>query len=405
MRKIYYWLMGDVEKMSFEQRVFNFVVLLGSVLSLTGGLLDVASGEFAYPWLGFGILWATIYYFSRFRNHFAVLSIVSYVILVFLMIPIGWVSSNGIYGILPYFAPLFVVTLCIVLRGKARIALLLSTLFIVMALIWMDRQYPLGMVYSYRDFETHLAVPIFLPLALLGMGILGMVYANTYETEKVRSAQYARALEENYQQQLYYMETLEELIEKLKSERHDYNQHLGVVYGLLEGEEIDRVKQYARTLIQTAVDYQSLVYLPYSMIRAMLNYKLSRAKMLGFQLNLKVDVPPELYLEEHDITIILGNLLDNAIEACMALPEAERYLVMQLHYKPNYLVLHLENPTILNDQTEVISLKTTKADNKNHGFGIKNIQYLVNRHDGIMDIEIVDRVFKVKIALLVGGVI
>ena len=96
--------------------------------------------------------------------------------------------------------------------------------------------------------------------------------------EKARSEDYARTIDAQYRQQLYYMENLEELIYKLKSERHDFNNHLGVIFGLLENGETDKVKAYASGLIRAAEKYRSIVNIPYSMLRAMLNiaYLVSR---------------------------------------------------------------------------------------------------------------------------------
>ena len=63
------------------------------------------------------------------------------------------------------------------------------------------------------------------------------------------------------------MENLEEVIYRLKSERHDFNNHLGVIYGLLGNGEKDEATVYASQLVQTAEEYCNIVDLPYSMFR------------------------------------------------------------------------------------------------------------------------------------------
>lgn len=74
---------------------------------------------------------------------------------------------------------------------------------------------------------------------------------------------------------------------------------------------------------------------------------------------------------------------------------------MELAYKPDYLVIRVENPM----DGEPISLggsyRTSKSDYENHGFGLKNIADLVNRHHGLMKIVPERGVFAVQIALLV----
>ena len=121
----------------------------------------------------------------------------------------------------------------------------------------------------------YINISIVLGVMTCGMAVLIILYSNTYMKEKARSEDYAKTIEEQYKQQLYYMENLEELIYKLKSERHDFNNHLGVIYGLLENGETENATSYASQLIKTAEEYRNIADLPYSMIRAMLNYKLS----------------------------------------------------------------------------------------------------------------------------------
>ena len=91
---------------------------------------------------------------------------------------------------------------------------------------------------------TDLDTSILFSFLTSAMAVLIIIYSNTYRKEKQRSELYSRTIEEQYQQQLYYMESLEELIYKLKSERHDFNNHLGVIYGLLESGESDKASSY-----------------------------------------------------------------------------------------------------------------------------------------------------------------
>lgn len=70
-------------------------------------------------------------------------------------------------------------------------------------------------------------------------------------------------------------------------------------------------------------------------------------------------------------------------------------------HKPDYLILHMENPTKAEKTLTEGAAGTTKADTENHGFGLKNIEYLVNRHNGLMRVEPGNDLFKVNIALLV----
>lgn len=400
MKKTYHWLIGDPEQFPFEHRVFHVVQLLGLFMTLLGALLDFFTSMGGGFWFAFSAVWAVVFWLSRFRGQFKKVSRVAFGILIFFFFPYSWFYSNGSFGVFPFYAIVAMATMSIILSGRTRNVMIFSMTAVLLALIGVDYYRP-ELIVSY-DKETLLPIyAIHITISVLVMAAIIVAYSNTYMDEKRRGEEYARAIEENYKQQLYYMENLEQLIYKLKSERHDFNNHLGVVYSLLEGNEGASARAYTKNLVAAAEEYQTIVNIPYSMIRAMLNYKLSSAKEAGIDLRLNIHVPEKLNLGEYDLTIILGNLLDNAMEACRHIVEGPQFIALNLHYKPNYLILHMENPMQADRPLPEGTARTTKADTENHGFGLKNIEYLVNRHNGLMKIESETNLFKVNIALLV----
>jgi two-component system, LytTR family, sensor histidine kinase AgrC len=155
---------------------------------------------------------------------------------------------------------------------------------------------------------------------------------------------------ENYLRQLYYMKNLEELIDRLKSERHDFNHHLGVIYGLLESENPDKAGEYASRHVKTAGEYQ--------------------------------------------------NLLDNAVEACLTVGEDSRYIGFNMFYKPDYLIVQTENPVSGASEPQQRRHRTTKSDAENHGYGLRNMEFLAHKHNGFMKTAHENGVFKIDVAVL-----
>jgi len=88
------------------------------------------------------------------------------------------------------------------------------------------------------------------------------------------------------------------------------------------------------------------------------------------------------------------------MEACAALAEESRYIGLSLLYKPDYLIIQAENP-VSPEAAAGGKGRTSKQDKENHGFGLRNIEYLVNKHSGFMLIEPEPGVFKISLALLV----
>jgi two-component system sensor histidine kinase AgrC len=263
----------------------------------------------------------------------------------------------------------------------------------------LDYYYP-DLFVKYDRILNVPALAIHLAVALAVMAALIIGFSHTYLDEKARREQYARTIEANYQQQLYYMENLERLIYRLKAERHDFNHHLGVIYGLLKDREIEAVRNYTQKLVNTAVEFQNMVNVPYAIVRAMLNYKLSAVKENQIRLQLKINLPGGLPLNEFDLTVILGNLLDNAMEACAKSAAEDRYIDLSIRYQPNYLIIRIENPLGAGPVLPEGDNRTTKQDRQNHGFGLNNIEYLVNKNHGFFKISRAKSIFAVDIALL-----
>ncbi len=396
MRNLGNRLIGDKNSFTFEQRIFNFVILLSICMTCFGAFLDIYYRVGIWVDLMFTGCWILTYYFSRFHVHFDIVSTISIGIFIFAFFPYYWTSSGGISGSFPGFAVIFIAILCIILKGKFRMAMTVSLLAVAVLLICGDI-YHNG---SPENIINLIFSGVQILFTMVSMAILTVFYSGIHMTEKARSEAYAKTIEEHYRQQLYYMKNLEDLTDRLKAERHDFNHHLGVIYGLLESGDADKAGEYASHLVKTAGEYQNLVNVPYPMVRAILNYKLSAAKEKGIRLKLNVGIPEGLVLPEFDLTVILGNLLDNAVEACMNVGENDSYIGFNMLYKPDYLVIQTENPVSGVSKPQNGSRMTTKSDTENHGYGLRNIEFLAQKHNGFMKTLRENGVFKVDVAIL-----
>ncbi len=386
-------LLGGAERFGFEQRIFHLAMLLGIVLTMFGAAMDVYYGSPIWLDLVFLGGWVVTYHIARFGRSFRPVSVIAFAVFVYIFIPYQWISSGGMHSAIPYYMILFIAIVALVLRERLRVVMLASILAVEALLIGYgiySGDLVLGDLYS---------TGIHFIVVLAAMAVLVVVYSNTYMKEKARSEAYAQTIEAHVRQQVYYMENLEQLIGRLKSERHDFNNHLSVIHGLLESGEADKAKCYAAQLVKNAVEYQSIVNVPYPAVRALLNHKLSAARESGIELRLDVGLPEDMALNEFDIAAILGNLLDNAMEACAALTDAAPYISLTLKYQPDYLVLRVANPFIPAPKG---SLRLANDDPENHGFGLKNVEHLTEKHNGLMEIRKEGGVFEVDIALLVG---
>jgi sensor histidine kinase YesM len=394
-------LVGDRARFPFEERVFHFVMLIAALMMVVGSALDVfyaVPGIIIFDIL-FLLCWAAAYLASRVGRKFGVVSRASIIVLVFLFLPYLWLSNGGFMSgpLLCYFL-LSAAIIGIIFSGRFRLVMLLCLLAVVLGLVVHGAISDASAAGIFRIKDYILFAVQFLML-LAAITVIIIAYSNMYMKERALKEAGAKTIEAQYRQQLYTLESMEQLVTRLKSERHDFNNHLGVIYGLLQSEETAKAADYAAALVAAAEEYHNLVTIPYPALRAILNYKLSVAREEKADLRLDVSIPAGLDLNEFDLTVIFGNLLDNAIEANRKLAEDHRYLKLRLVYKPDYLLIGVENPYDAGLAPGGRG-RSTKAQPEEHGFGLQNIDYLIKKHSGFMNIAQENGVFKAEMALV-----
>ena len=131
---------------------------------------------------------------------------------------------------------------------------------------------------------------------------------------------------------------VENLYRQMRGWRHDYHNHIQMMKAYRALGQDDRLDAYLDELEQDLKGFDVLIRSGNVMIDAVLNSKLSLAKSHGIAINAKAVVPQELSFPDIDLCVILGNLLDNAIEACQWLEEpASRFIRVYLAFKEGNL--------------------------------------------------------------------
>ncbi|NLF28006.1 MAG: GHKL domain-containing protein [Clostridiales bacterium] len=403
MKKVADLLIGNEGELSLEKRVYNFCVLLGSALTFISVIADWFSYRvFSAINCVFFLVWLTSYMLTRFKGHYRFVVPVTIFLLSAAFFPLHWLAGWGIEGVMPCYSILFAAVICVVMSGRARLIMIGIHIAVQTLLILFGNRFYGAISEGITHHLLQVDMLVHLTVVTASISAVIIAYLVSYQRERRRSEALTTALSENYRQQLYYMENLEQLVKKLRSERHDFDNRLGIIYGMLEGAEADKAKEYAASLIGASHAHHSIVQLPYSMLRAMINYKLSVASELDIRLSPSAELREGLSFNEPDLAIIIGTLMDNAIEACRKAPDM--HIAFSLCYKPDYLILRVENS--VEPGAQMPSWMggpgaSSKPDPENHGFGLSNVKYLVEKQGGLIEIGLQKDVFRVNIALLV----
>ncbi|WP_414732421.1 sensor histidine kinase [Acetobacterium carbinolicum] len=205
------------------------------------------------------------------------------------------------------------------------------------------------------------------------------------------------------QQNKYYrkqFELMESSLKTTKAMRHDLRNHLSVIYALVEKGERDTALKHLSKMTDIYDDTRQYAYTENIDIDSILNFKIQAAEQQNIKIALDLSIPEKMYIPSFDLAIILGNLLDNAIEAVAEL-EKERQIKIKIYYDKGRLIILVENPFQGERLKEGNRYLTTNKEPSQHGLGLENIKSVLQKYDGSMVITQQGMVFSASLMLFV----
>ena len=204
-----------------------------------------------------------------------------------------------------------------------------------------------------------------------------------------------------------HMGEMERVYSGIRGMRHDMKNTISLIMQLAVGKE-EELKAYLEELNQTMDRLEFRFKTGNTVVDTLLNMKYHEIASTVPDLQMDVEglqFPEKLFIQSYDIGIIIGNALDNAIEACRKLkvkePDAEAFIRISSFQKRELFFLKVENSfdgkVVRKPQNEFPV--TDKADRENHGIGLANIKSTAEKYQGTMDFRVKDRVFILSVMM------
>lgn len=203
-------------------------------------------------------------------------------------------------------------------------------------------------------------------------------------------------------QQKDEMRKLEQQYQEISVLRHDFRNSIDCMARMIQQNKQEDALHYAEQLRKRKIGkLQTHIECSSSVINAVVNSKFSDAQVNGIETSFKmvVQIPENL---EFDISIILSNLLDNAIEACCKNEISSQIILAVSKFGAYYQLLiknTIENSVLKNNK----QLKTFKLEKNKHGLGLKSIRDIVEKRQGMLDIYEENGEFCVSVLLKEGA--
>lgn len=190
--------------------------------------------------------------------------------------------------------------------------------------------------------------------------------------------------------------------EKIKALRHDIKHHLSELMLLANKHDVAEIQKYIDEMNSFLKNPNEIVASGNLEIDSVLNFMLQKAEKELKTVDIKVMLP-EKVRHSFDINVMLGNLLENAIDA--AGKTENKYLSVHIKLKRGILKVKIENSfesscTLCEKQNRKDTiLKTTKPFTEQHGIGLKNVKKIVEKYNGTMAVTAQEGIFCVNLLL------
>lgn len=180
---------------------------------------------------------------------------------------------------------------------------------------------------------------------------------------------------------------------------HDLHNHIEAIYQCLTQGDVDTAVKYCEDLRTPVQEISKTIWTGDKATDYLINSKMALAEQMKILTKVNIEYPHNTNIRSVDLTTVLGNLLDNALEALETATGDLRFLNLTIRRINDMLIVKVENgcadAPILQDG----QLQTTKKDTIFHGWGIKSVLAAAQRYDGTVDTNFHNGVFQTVVTL------
>lgn len=216
----------------------------------------------------------------------------------------------------------------------------------------------------------------------------GCIYLASYICNSVQTAYHAQELE---MKQTYYQEKVQSE-ERICRVYHDLKNHILILQA--QAKDKQELQTSIEKLQSQIQEYENYYHTGNEFLDIIIRDKAKIAQKKQIDFSAVLSFQDSTFIDPLDISTIFGNALDNAIEASEKLPNDQRLITIKGNRIQDLLIIIIENHTI-----PVLSRQTTKTDSLLHGFGLSNIQKVVEQYEGQCHIKTEQDLFTLKILI------
>lgn len=185
-----------------------------------------------------------------------------------------------------------------------------------------------------------------------------------------------------------------------RSLKHDMKHHLKMLYDLVSSGNNNAALKYLSDMGAFMDNMEEFVSSGNERIDSILNYMIGKAQNANIHISWKIQIPEQIEISTFDINVILSNLLDNALNALEDIPNPTLEILMK--YDRGLLCISIQN-NCSHEQAAIFHAHSVSQPDNEHGYGLKNVQRIVEKYHGSLTTECVNDVFHASILLFLSN--
>ncbi len=191
---------------------------------------------------------------------------------------------------------------------------------------------------------------------------------------------------------------VETMYRKMRGWRHDYHNHIQVLKAHMEFARYEEAKQYLTMLNDDLSTVDTVIKTGNVMVDAILNSKLTMIREREIRVDATAVVPQDVPFSGIDLSVLIGNLLDNAMEACAQVANKdERFIRIYIDIVKKQLYISVTNSMKGRAKKKGLQYLSTKAGL--HGFGLIRIDRIASKYGGFINRQNEEGVFATEVML------
>lgn len=217
-------------------------------------------------------------------------------------------------------------------------------------------------------------------------------YATSIESDNIKNM-------EIFQRKLlsHQYEEIKEAYINMRGWRHDYHNHLQAMKAYLYMNELKELDEYLFKLEKDLDEVDNLVKSGNLMMDAILNSKITIMMNYNINVDFKAILPEKIKIADVDLCVMVSNLLENAIEACLKIPQEHRFIRVFSEVYGSQFYLSIQNSAMENLDFNAQNYISNKRGE--HGFGMKRVQLLVDKYNGFLNLQNEPGIFASEITI------